>query len=524
VFYIIPFIQDAEETSAEYNQEEVARNIAREIDLDLSRLTNLLYKISQEKIIMEMETENQTDLLKQYVNISEELESAFVMNATGWFVSGTVEDMSVYQTMSWGFLDFFQIPFVLGENYFGAPASYYNDTLISTFVSVPIKSDLNETVGVISGTMLINDLIPRIYNYPLKEDQVVYLVDEVGTVLAHSKIDLLSLEDGALSLNYSHHPLVNHTLHEQDFGSHHYIVNGTSFFGVHTVLESNGWRVIVETPRSTILSEIDNLIENLLLINVFLFGFTLIITIIFTQQITSMQKRSERQLKEAQEALVKKEKLAILGQLAGGIGHELRNPLSAINNAAYFLNMALEESDSEIVESISIIETEIMKSNNIIRSLLSYARPKPLLLKKTDLNNVIQESLKSIDIPDNIKVLNELNTTTPSIQADSDQLVQVFNNLISNAIQATPEGGQVSIKSKTLDDTWLVISITDNGVGISSENLEKVFTPLFTTKAKGIGLGLVITKTIVEAHQGSISLESEVGKGSTFEVKLPLNN
>jgi signal transduction histidine kinase len=136
-------------------------------------------------------------------------------------------------------------------------------------------------------------------------------------------------------------------------------------------------------------------------------------------------------------------------------------------------------------------------------------------------------------VPENVEVDERLDEALPVILADPDQLAQVFGNLIRNAIQAMPEGGRLTVETSEVSDSpllsgvgpgvwWMAVSITDTGVGIPQENLDKLFEPLFTTKAKGIGLGLAVTKTLVEGHGGSIEVESEVGKGTTFTVRLPI--
>jgi signal transduction histidine kinase len=124
-------------------------------------------------------------------------------------------------------------------------------------------------------------------------------------------------------------------------------------------------------------------------------------------------------------------------------------------------------------------------------------------------------------VPENVEVTNQLDDTLPLIFVDPDQVGQVFGNIILNAIQAMPEGGQLTLKSELNGSEWVTISFSDTGVGIQEEILRKIFEPLFTTKAKGIGLGLAITKTLVEAHGGTIDVQSEVGKGTTFAIRLP---
>lgn len=209
--------------------------------------------------------------------------------------------------------------------------------------------------------------------------------------------------------------------------------------------------------------------------------------------------------------------------LAGGVGHELLNPLGAIKNAVYFLFMVLEDLKPDVKETFEILEEEIETAEKIINSLLDFASPKPLNLQKMDINDVVQKTLSKITIPDKIKVLSQLNKALPSIQADPDRLTQVFNNIISNAIQAIPESGQLIVKSQVSSPNWITISIKDTGVGISEENIEKLFEPLFTTKAKGIGLGLAVAKRFTLSHGGKIEVKSEVGKGSTVKVKLPIS-
>ena len=229
------------------------------------------------------------------------------------------------------------------------------------------------------------------------------------------------------------------------------------------------------------------------------------------------------ELKRTQEDLVKKEKLAVLGLLAGGVSHELRNPLGAIKNAIYFLNMALEAPEPDIKETLEILDKEVATSDRIISSLLDFARPKPPTFQKVEVNDTLREALSRVIVPENIEVVYQLDETLPLVQADPFQLTQVFDNIILNAIQAMPEGGQLTIISKVSNTKWLTVSVRDTGVGISEKDQSKLFEPLFTTKAKGIGLGLVITKTLVEAHSGTIEVQSELNKGSIFTVKLPIS-
>jgi len=254
-----------------------------------------------------------------------------------------------------------------------------------------------------------------------------------------------------------------------------------------------------------------------------------------------------KELDEAQERLIRMEKMAILGQLASRVGHELRNPLAAIKNAVYFLNMVLEEPDPKVKEMLEILEKKVDTCERIICSLLDFGRTKPPAWRKADINEIVQGVLSRISVPENVNVVSQLDEALPIVRADPDQLGQAFGNIILNAIQAMPEGGQLVVKTSADSDfgeppglssgerlsravepsevpspEWVAVSFKDTGVGIPKENLGRLFEPLFTTKAKGIGLGLAVTKTLVQGHGGTIEVQSELGKGSTFTVQLPI--
>ena len=241
------------------------------------------------------------------------------------------------------------------------------------------------------------------------------------------------------------------------------------------------------------------------------------------EQLEERVAERTKALEEAHERLVRQEKLAVLGQLAGGVGHELRNPLGAIKNAAYFVNLSLPEPEPDVKEALEILTREVDTAERIISSLLGFARTKRPSRREMSLNDITREALSRTAVPDTVSVCCELDETLPPILADPDQLAQVCGNLIGNAIQAMPEGGRLVVKTARRSRTEVDISVADTGVGIPEENLERVFEPLFTTKAKGIGLGLALVKTLVEAHGGTVEVESAVGQGSTFSVRLPID-
>jgi PAS domain S-box-containing protein len=249
-----------------------------------------------------------------------------------------------------------------------------------------------------------------------------------------------------------------------------------------------------------------------------------------------------QQLLTAQEELVRKEKLAILGQLSGSVGHELRNPLGVMSNAVYFLKMVLAGADETTQEYLEIIKKEIDTSRQIITDLLDFARTKPPQRAGITAADVVRQSLGRCPLLEQVTVTVDVPDGLPVLNVDPLQMGQVLTNLITNAVQAMPAGGTLRIAARQImndefrimrsDAKFLIhnskfagdfiaISVTDSGAGISPENMEKIFQPLFTTKAKGIGLGLVVCKNLVEANGGRIEVESAVGKGTTFTVELP---
>jgi two-component system sensor kinase FixL len=251
------------------------------------------------------------------------------------------------------------------------------------------------------------------------------------------------------------------------------------------------------------------------------------------------------------ERLVRQEKLAVLRQLADGLGHELRNQLGNIKNGAYFLNTAFEEPEPEVKEALKIVDKGLATSERIIDSLLVFARPKHPVRRKVNINDTLRKAISRATMHENIEVVSQLDEAAPLILADHDQLTQVFENIILNAIQAMSplssphgwggkKGWQLVVKtsashrpearlegsvepSEASNPEWITVSFTDTGDGIPEENMGKIFEPFFTTRAKGIGLGLALTETLVEGHGGAIEVESELGKGSTFTVKLPID-
>jgi len=227
------------------------------------------------------------------------------------------------------------------------------------------------------------------------------------------------------------------------------------------------------------------------------------------------------QLEQAQAQLVKSERLAAIGELAGMVGHDLRNPLTGIKNAAYYLKKkGAECPESQAKEMLEIINKAIDHSNKIINDLLDYAREMHLELTECAPRTLVEEATRMIQVPDRIQIVNKVLEET-KVKVDADKIMRVFINLIKNAIDAMPEKGTLEIRSGQTKDN-VEIAFADTGMGIPDEALPKIFTPLFTTKAQGMGFGLAICKRIVESHGGTITVKTEVNKGTTFTITLPI--
>ncbi len=227
------------------------------------------------------------------------------------------------------------------------------------------------------------------------------------------------------------------------------------------------------------------------------------------------------QLKDANERLVKSERLAAIGELAGMIGHDLRNPLAGIKNAAYYLKKkGIEISEVQNKEMLEIIDKAIGYSDKIINDLLDYSREMHLDQTKILAHTLVDETIGMINVPDRIQILNLVQEEI-WIWVNADKMMRVFINLIRNAIDAMPEKGTLTITScQTIN--YIKIAFADTGKGIPEETLKKLFTPLFTTKAQGMGFGLAICKRIIEAHGGTIKVKTAVNKGTKFTIALPI--
>jgi len=241
--------------------------------------------------------------------------------------------------------------------------------------------------------------------------------------------------------------------------------------------------------------------------------------------------RMTESLRNAQEELLQREKLAMLGQLAGGVGNELRNPLGVMNNAVFLLKELLPDADETVSEYLEIIRNEIENSHRIISEFIDFFRTKAPQARPVPSWELISECLEGCVIPEDVTVATELPEALPPLMVDPAQITQVLRNLVANAVQAMPQGGALRIRGALVGAPgeeeappgrrFVEISIADTGTGIAPENLDRIFEPLFSTKSRGIGLGLPISRNLTEANGGRIRVESRLGEGTCFTLLLP---
>lgn len=232
-------------------------------------------------------------------------------------------------------------------------------------------------------------------------------------------------------------------------------------------------------------------------------------------------------LMRRQEARIQEQKkLAMVGQMAAGVAHEIRNPLTSVRGFAQLIREKVGMDNSELREYMEIMIQEIDQADSFINNFLQLAKPKPPHMQQCSLNDVITQFIRIFESQaflQGVKIITQLQELPPII-IDKDQIKQVLLNLCQNALQAMELGGTITITTEHLvEEEEIRLRVTDNGQGVSPENIEKLGIPFYTTKDTGTGLGLSITYAIIDRHQGRIEVASQLGEGTTFSIYLPLD-
>jgi PAS domain S-box-containing protein len=234
-----------------------------------------------------------------------------------------------------------------------------------------------------------------------------------------------------------------------------------------------------------------------------------------------VRERSDA-LQAAQQALLRKERLAVLGQLSGGLAHQIRNPLGAIANAGFLLKRKLQgHPDPDVATTVDIVLEEAMRANRTITDLLEYARLGPPIPHPVEVEELIEATLGGIRLPSSVRLVRQV-SAVPEVMIDPEQTRGALGNLIQNALEAMPEGGTLTLRAHGSGGREVVIAVEDTGIGVPASAVELLFEPLVTTKPLGTGLGLTTARALVENQGGHITWCSREGTGTTFEVHLPV--
>jgi signal transduction histidine kinase len=233
---------------------------------------------------------------------------------------------------------------------------------------------------------------------------------------------------------------------------------------------------------------------------------------------TASLQRAIIELESAQAQLVRQERLAAVGQLASTVGHELRNPLGVIMNVLYLLEAAAGDNEA-MHRHLATARRETSAATLIVSDLLDYSAGRQPMLAPVQVADLVAEALSVVPPPAGVQVI-ERSDPDITVDADRDQLRQALLNLITNGFEAMPDGGVLTVTATTSGDS-AQLTVTDTGMGMTAETREKIFTPFYTGKVRGIGLGLAVTKRVIDAHGGMITVESTPSVGTTFTISVP---
>jgi two-component system nitrogen regulation sensor histidine kinase GlnL len=251
--------------------------------------------------------------------------------------------------------------------------------------------------------------------------------------------------------------------------------------------------------------------------------------------------RDQAGVRDLKERMRRSDRLATLGMIAAGIAHEVKNPLVGIRGAAQLMKSELStesgaDTSKGLIEYLDVILKEADRLNNVLEGILDFTRLKPREIRAYNIHSILDRVLllNEESVRKNGVVLTRLyDPSLPDIIGNGDQLIQVFLNIIKNAIEAMPAGGKLTVVTRMSDlftsvqadgkkHRLMVVKVSDTGPGIKPEHLTDIFTPFFTTKDKGVGLGLALSYQIVQEHLGTIRVESQENEGTMFSVYLPL--
>ncbi len=237
--------------------------------------------------------------------------------------------------------------------------------------------------------------------------------------------------------------------------------------------------------------------------------------------ILSAFRQMGQEIRKQMFELREKERLAAIGELSGNISHEMKNSLGVIDSSVYYLKMKLKGEDEKVQVHLDRIKSAVKASDGIIKSLVDLTRSKALHLEKLNISGLVTDAAKAAHVPEGVNLIQTDPEEEVWIEGDVEGLTMAFRNIIDNAVRSMEGKGTLTVVVSARDSHGVTVTFSDTGPGISEEDLTRIFQPLFTTRAKGMGFGLSMTRMIVEKHHGTILATSVNGEGATFTVRLP---
>ena len=443
---------------------------------------------------------------------------------------------------------------IKGDTYYSDV--YIPDTLIPTIkIAVPVKTR-DKVIGVLLAKITVTYLWDLIDNIKIGKTGHVYVVDKNGIVIAHIHRERILRHESFQSI-----PIVKNLMAGNNSTAEYINENGLNTLGSGSVVPNLGWGIVAEQPIEEAFKLIRKINQLTIILVIFTICMAVIISFLKSTKIVSPIKeltdgvrtvakgdlsylitvKSEDEigelaenfnkmtssLKSAQEQLLENEKMAILGRLSAKIAHEVRNPLQAIKGSATFFRKRFPEDDMAQDFANTIIQ-ETDQLNRFVSDVLFFSKKIEVRFILTNMNaileNICQLVLKDKRFEE-IKIQNDLDKGIQDSLLDPEHLQRAFLNVIINSAQAMPYGGEIKLRTKQItrnSKDYIEVVIQDNGTGIPTEIRENIFKPFFTTKKTGTGLGLFYFYETIKQHEGEIKLESELERGTTLFVYLPL--
>ncbi len=395
--------------------------------------------------------------------------------------------------------------------------------------AAPIRNSNEKIIGVLVERIKLDAINKLMRDIEIGKTGESYLINKEGYFLTESKFE----SDYILKKKIS--TIGTQECKKGKSGVGEYIdYRDRKVLGAYFWIPEMEWSLMVEQDISEAFQEIKYLKNQIFVIGSITILAIVGITLLASGEIVKILKRYDQEYKKQQKQIMRAEKLAAMGQLAAGVAHEISNPLGGISNCIKLISNKINKPSpkpKDFKDSIKYLQTseqELNRCISIVRNFLAFSRRpnlKPVLI---NINSIISELMALIEPQatiQNITISKELESDLPQVRIDAQQLHQAVMNIILNSLEAMPKGGKLKVRTGyDPRDEVIKIEITDTGYGIPQENLPSLFEPFFSSKpeGKGTGLGLSIVYEVIDEHNGSIEVESEVNKGTTFTVKLPI--